>query len=134
MNLSKTELTNRSFTWYVIVHQYRMHCTPKKSLPKCSVHLTCRPWDLWIIMGWFSDPKIHLRKKKICLLWTFLFLFRYKLGRTCLRKTPISCVTILNRGFQGSDVSGCFLAFLSWPLTGNALQKVKNVFYHTTIL
>ncbi len=36
---------------------------------------------------------------------TEICLLRWKLGRSCIRKTPVSSVAILKNGYGGSEVS-----------------------------
>ena len=60
----------------------------------------CFPWILYNCQNlwWSSNASKHVFKswKSCSNLYN-----RYKLGRTCLKKVPISCIGILN--YQGSD-------------------------------
>ena len=43
---------------------------------------------------------------------TEICLLRWKLGRSCIRKTPVSSVAILKNGYGGSEVSYLFSVYI----------------------
>ena len=49
---------------------------------------------------------------------------RYKLGRICLRKVPVSCIAIMNH--QGSDVSDFLFYFTACTYGSNSVMRIRH--------